>query len=118
MSMNTTEMRKLANSTYVKSLFWTCTQFLHFAYLKNTSVFSRGIPWLSGWLIEMASTPTKFVIHELSIVTGQQLDSVQRSLALMTVKLQKSSWCRYMLQFIHAQLLLSHIRTTLLVTDS
>jgi len=103
---------------YVKSLFCTCTQFLHFAYLKNTSVFSCGTPWLSGCLTEMAFTPTKFVIHELRVVTGQQLDSLQGSVALLTVKLQKSLWCQYMLQFTHAQLLLSRVWTTLLVTDS
>jgi len=82
----------IANNMYVKSLFCTYTQFLHFAYLKNTSVFSRCTPWLSGCFIEMAFTPAKFVIHELCIVTGQQLDSLQGSVALLTVKLQKSSW--------------------------
>jgi len=66
----------------------------------------------------MAFTPTKFVIHELRVVTGQQLDSLQGSVALLTVKLQKSLWCQYMLQFTHAQLLLSRVWTTLLVTDS
>jgi len=40
--------------------------------------------------MEIVLRPTKFVIHALCIVSDQHLDSVQVSVALLTVKLHNS----------------------------
>jgi len=119
MNVNTIDIWKIANNMYLKSLFCTCKQFLHFAYFKNTSVFHVVLPGYldASWKLSWDLRSLLFT-HFVSSVTNTLIVCRFRLHCWQLNYITHSSWCQYTLQFIYAKLLLFRIWTTFLVTDN